>query len=169
MIAPDEFLNAIKQQDLSIVSGVPCSYFKDLLISLESDSEIRYVPATREDEAIGVICGAYFGGKKGMAIMQNSGFAVIGDALTSLAQLYEIPILLLVSWRGLEPDKDFPEHSIMGEVTEDALRAYRVPYWELKEEDWQSTLEHAIKTMNETMRPVCLLVNDGVLSKNERA
>jgi len=74
MIAPDEFLNEIKQQDLSIVSGVPCSYFKDLLISLESDSEIRYVPATREDEAIGVICGAYFGGKKGMVIMLDKGY-----------------------------------------------------------------------------------------------
>jgi len=165
MIAPDEFLNAIKQQDFSIVSGVPCSYFKDLLISLESDDEIRYVPATREDEAIGVICGAYFGGKKGMVIMQNSGFAVIGDALTSLAQLYEIPFLLLVSWRGLEPDKDFPEHYIMGEITEDVLRAYRVSYWELKEVEWRSTFEHAVKDMNETMKPVCLLVTEGVLSK----
>jgi phosphonopyruvate decarboxylase len=165
MIAPDEFLNAIKQQGLSIISGVPCSYFKDLLISLESDSEINYIPATREDEAIGVVCGAYFGGKKGMVLMQNSGFAVIGDALTSLAQLYEIPILLLVSWRGLAPDKDFPEHSIMGEITEDALRSYRVPYWELKEENWHSTLSYALNIMNEKSRPVCLLVTQGVLSK----
>ncbi|MFX1466251.1 MAG: thiamine pyrophosphate-binding protein [Promethearchaeota archaeon] len=165
MIAPDEFLNTLKQQGFSIASGVPCSYFKDLLTALENGKEVRYIPTTREDEAIGVICGAHFGGKKGMVIMQNSGFAVIGDALTSLAQLYEIPILLLVSWRGLEPDKDFPEHSIMGEVTEDALGAYRVPYWELKEEGWQSTLENAIKTMNETKVPVCLLVKEGVLSK----
>jgi len=162
MIAPDEFLNALKQQGFSIASGVPCSYFKDLLTSLETDNEIKYIPATREDEAIGIVCGSYFGGKTGIVVMQNSGFAVIGDALTSLAQLYEIPMLILVSWRGLEPDKDSPEHSIMGEVTENVLEAYHIPYWELKETDWQRTLEIALSVMNEQSLPVCLIVKTGV-------
>ena len=169
MIAPDEFLNALKQQGFSIASGVPCSYFKDLLTSLETDFEIKYIAATREDEAIGIVSGAYFGSKKGIVIIQNSGFAVIGDALTSLAQLYEIPMLILVSWRGLEPDKDSPEHSIMGEITEDVLKAYQIPYWELKEKDWQRTLEIALSVMNEQSCQVCLIVKKGVLADDERA
>jgi phosphonopyruvate decarboxylase len=95
--------------------------------------------------------------------MQNSGYATIGDALTSLAQLYKLPMLLIVSWRGLEPDRDFPEHSLMGEVTEETLVGYRVPYWELKHEDWQQTIEIALSKMDETSRPVALLVKQGVL------
>jgi phosphonopyruvate decarboxylase len=95
--------------------------------------------------------------------MQNSGFATIGDALTSLAQLYELPMLLIISWRGLEPDRDFPEHSIMGEVTEETLQVYKVPYWELSDKNWQQTINQALERMNETSRPVALLVKEGVL------
>ena len=95
--------------------------------------------------------------------MQNSGYATIGDALTSLAQLYKLPMLLIISWRGLEPDRDFPEHSLMGEVTEESLNSYRVPYWELKDEDWQDTAALALAKMDETSRPVALLVKQGVL------
>ena len=162
MIVPKEFLNSLKQQGFSIASGVPCSYFRDLLISLETDNEIKYIPATREDEAIGIVSGSYFGGKTGLVVMQNSGFAVIGDALTSLAQLYEIPMLILVSWRGLEPDKDSPEHSLMGKITEDVLKSYQIPYWVLKEKDWQRILDIALPVMNEQLCPVCLLVKKGV-------
>ena len=75
--------------------------------------------------------------------MQNSGLATIGDALTSLAQLYKIPLLLLVSYRGLEPDKDFPEHSVMGKVTEDVLKAYNIPSWEIVEDGWKKSLNIA--------------------------
>ena len=63
---------------------------------------------------------------------------------------------------GLEPDKDSPEHSIMGEVTENVLEAYHIPYWELKETDWQRTLEIALSVMNEQSLPVCLIVKTGV-------
>ena len=107
--------------------------------------------------------GVSFGGARAFVIMQNSGYATIGDALTSLAQLYKLPMLLIISWRGLEPDRDFPEHSLMGEVTEEALVGYRVPYWELRDEDWQQTIELALTKMDETSRPVALLVKQGVL------
>jgi phosphonopyruvate decarboxylase len=124
---------------------------------------ITYIPATREDEAVGIASGVTFGGARAFVIMQNSGFATIGDALTSLAQLYRLPMLLIISWRGLEPDNDFPEHSLMGDVTEDTLRGYQVPYWELTDEDWSQIIDTALGTMDETSRPVALLVKQGVL------
>jgi sulfopyruvate decarboxylase TPP-binding subunit len=74
-------------------------------------------------------------------------------------------MLIFVSYRGLEPDKDFPEHSIMGEVTEDVLKAYRIPYWELEEDNWKRTLENALTTMNGESCPVSLLVKKGVFSE----
>ena len=89
---------------------------------------------------MGIASGLALGGELAVVIMQNSGYATIGDALTSLAQLYKLPMLIVVSWRGLDPDRDFPEHSLMGEVTQDALDSYRVPYQELKDDDWKQTI-----------------------------
>ncbi|MFX0115592.1 MAG: hypothetical protein ACFFB3_13670 [Candidatus Hodarchaeota archaeon] len=145
---------------------MPCSYFKDFLAYLashESETLITHVYATREDEAIGIASGVAFSGKTALIYLQNSGLGNIGDALTSLAQLYKLPILLLISYRGLEPDNDFPEHSIMGEVNEAVLEALKVPYWELTEENWQTDIKIALEKMNETSSPVGLLVRKGVL------
>lgn len=134
-----------------------------MIDELELTDSIRYIPATREDEAVGIASGVAFGGARAFVIMQNSGFATIGDALTSLAQLYRLPMLLIISWRGLEPDRDFPEHSLMGNVTGSVLDAYLVPYWELREENWEQTIESASDRMKKTARPVALLVKEGVL------
>ena len=163
MINPSEFLDFLREKDFSFATGVPCSYFSRMINEFENQEAIRYIPAAREDEAVGIASGVSFGGARAFVIMQNSGYATIGDALTSLAQLYKLPMLLIISWRGLEPDRDFPEHSLMGEVTEESLVGYRVPYWELKDEDWQQTIELALTKMDETSRPVALLVKQGVL------
>lgn len=165
MIDTEQFLSFLSGQGFSLASGVPCSYFKDLFTAIEASKEINYVPATREDEAVGIASGYFLGGKNSFLILQNSGLATIGDALTSLAQLYKFPLLIFVSYRGLEPDADFPEHLVMGDVTEDVLEAYQIPYWILKEENWKSFLERAIKVMKVASSPVCILVRKGVLSQ----
>jgi phosphonopyruvate decarboxylase len=165
MIDTEEFLSFLSDQGFSLASGVPCSYFKDTFTALEKFNKITYVPATREDEAVGIVCGYFFGGKNGFLILQNSGLATIGDALTSLAQLYKIPLLMFVSYRGLEPDADFPEHLIMGDITEDVLEAYQIPYWIIKEENWKTFLGQAIKVMRVSSSPVCILVKKGSLSQ----
>ena len=165
MIDPNEFVAFIESQ-FQYISGVPCSYFKDLLAYLSShESEIKliHIYATREDEAVGIASGVALSKKKAVVYMQNSGLGNIGDALTSLAQLYKLPMLLLISYRGLELDKDFPEHSLMGEINEPVLKALKVPYWNLSEVDWKNEIKIAVKTMDETLSPVALLVEKGVL------
>jgi len=162
MINVHEFLTFLYSRGFSLATGVPCSYFKNLLLALNEYDNIRYIPATREDEAIGIACGYFFGGKKSVIIMQNSGFATIGDALTSLAQLYKVPLLIFISYRGLKEDVGFPEHSLMGIVTKTVLRAYQLPYWILKEDDWKKVMEKAMIMMTQTSLPVCLLVKKGV-------
>ncbi len=163
MINTLEFLDFLREKGFSFATGVPCSYFSRMINEFENQDSISYIPASREDEAVGIASGVAFGGARAFVIMQNSGYATIGDALTSLAQLYKLPMLLIISWRGLEPDGDFPEHSLMGEVTEETLAGYRVPYSELKHEDWQQIIEVALTKMDETSKPVALLVKQGVL------
>ncbi len=163
MIDSIDFLKFLHENGFSFASGVPCSYFAKMINDLADFESIIYVPATREDEAIGIASGVALGGERAFVVMQNSGYATIGDALTSLAQLYKLPMLIMVSYRGLEPDREFPEHSLMGESTEDALECYRVPFWDLEDQGWQTSVSDAITKMKETSRPVTLLVRKGVL------
>ncbi|UCG01922.1 MAG: hypothetical protein JSW11_20265 [Candidatus Heimdallarchaeota archaeon] len=165
MIDPNEFVSFL-ETEFQFISGVPCSYFKEFLAYLDShksETILTHVYATREDEAIGIASGVAFSEKKAVVYMQNSGLGNIGDALTSLAQLYKLPMLLLISYRGLELDKDFPEHSLMGEVNEPVLKALKVPYWNLSEDGWKVEIRTAVKKMEETSCPVALLVEKGVL------
>lgn len=167
MIDPEAFVQFI-DENFQFICGVPCSYFKEMLIYLEtyeSKNELDHFLATREDEAIAIASGIALSGKHVLIYMQNSGLGNIGDALTSLAQLYKMPMLILVSYRGLEPDKDFPEHSIMGDVTESVLKAMKIPYSDLTEDNWESDMKNTIEKMVETSFPVVLLVRQGVLSK----
>ncbi|MGC9781531.1 MAG: sulfopyruvate decarboxylase subunit alpha [Candidatus Heimdallarchaeota archaeon] len=166
MIDPSAFILFL-ESNFQFISGVPCSYFKQFLIhlnSLKNKTKLKHVLATREDEAIGIASGVAFSGKQVLVYLQNSGLGNIGDALSSLAQLYKLPMLILVSYRGLESDRDFPEHSIMGEITEPVLKAMKVPYFNLTEDKWEADLNNALKVMEETSSPVALLVKDGVLS-----
>ena len=167
MIDSETFVSYL-EKNFHFISGVPCTYFKRMLIHLaehETDLQLQHVIASREDEAMGIASGVVFSGKQAVVYMQNSGLGNVGDALTSLAQLYKLPMLLLISYRGLESDRTFPEHDIMGEVNEAVLKAFKVPYWILTEEHWKAEMKQAIEKMNEISSPVALLVKDGVLSE----
>jgi len=156
------------EKNFQFISGVPCTYFKKMLIYLaehETELQLQHVIATREDEAMGIASGVVFSGGEAVIYMQNSGLGNVGDALTSLAQLYKLPMLLLISYRGLESDRAFPEHDIMGEVNEAVLKAFNIPYWILSEKNWETEMNLAMKEMKNSSSPVALLVKDGVLSE----
>lgn len=149
-----------------LISGVPCTYFKEFLSYIDihrSEIKMEHIFATREDESIGIASGVAFSGKNAIVYMQNSGLGNIGDALTSLAQLYKLPMLILISYRGQEDDKDFPEHSIMGDVNESILKAFNISYWNLSIDNWQTDIEKAINHIEMNNLPAVLLVEKGVL------
>ena len=159
---------AFLEKNFQFICGVPCTYFKDLLSYLENQKskvKLKHVFTTREDEAVGIASGVAFSGKQTVLYMQNSGLGTIGDALTSLVQLYKLSMLLLISYRGLEPDRNFPEHSLMGDVTEAVLKAYNLPFLVLSEDKWMDDITQMIKLMEKTLSPVALLIKKGVLSE----
>ncbi|MHA1513008.1 MAG: hypothetical protein ACTSRJ_02975 [Candidatus Hodarchaeales archaeon] len=164
MIDLNEFVSFIEEK-FDLITGVPCSYFKEFLSYLASQEEttMKHLYATREDEAIAIGAGGTLSKKKTLIYMQNSGLGNIGDALTSLVQLYKLPMLILVSYRGLKEDEDFPEHSIMGKINNSLMDSLNLRYWDLNENNWQMTMEKAITLMDEQSSPVVLLVKKGVL------
>src|SRR5262249_30221957 len=123
-----------------------------------------YVSAVREDSAVGIAAGAYFGGRQPVVLMQNSGLGVSTNALVSLNQIYDIPTLIVVSWRG-QHGKDAPEHIVMGAVMEDYLRLLQVPFAVFDPATLDVAVGELTATMRKTGRPVALVVPKGMLQQ----
>ncbi|HEY2231553.1 MAG TPA: decarboxylase [Xanthobacteraceae bacterium] len=96
----DTFLAALKDNDIRLVSYVPDNVLTPLIKGVTADNYFMPVNATREDEAIGTVAGAWMGGMRGIVMMQTSGFALIANALASLIVPYQIPAIMVVSERG---------------------------------------------------------------------
>jgi sulfopyruvate decarboxylase alpha subunit len=93
-------LDTLKDNDVRLVTYVPDNVLTPLIKGITTDNYFISINATREDEAIGTVAGAWMGGVKGAVLMQTSGFAVIPNALASLIVPYQIPAIIVVSERG---------------------------------------------------------------------
>lgn len=96
----DTLLQVLKDNDVRLVTYVPDNVLTPLLNGVTSDDYFRSVCTTREDEAIGVVAGAWMGGLKSVVMMQTSGFALIANALASLTVPSQIPTVMVISERG---------------------------------------------------------------------
>ncbi len=158
------FWGVLKARGLTFMSGVPDSTFGDAYNYMVDDPEIRYIPAVREDVALGVASAAYFAGGLGGVMMQNSGIGNIVNPLTSFSLMYKIPVLLIVGWRGFGgPPNDAPEHWIMGVKTPEIFDLLEVPYKIMEPEDLESDLDHLLATIKEDSIPGALLVRSGLI------
>ena len=159
------FWDLLKSRGLRFFSGVPDSTFGDAYDFMVRDPEIRYVPAVREDVALGVASAAYFAGGLGGVIMQNSGIGNIVNPLTSFSLIYKIPALLIVGWRGYGgPPNDAPEHWIMGEKTTEIFDLLRVPYQVMEPERVEKHLDDLLTRIKNESVPGALIVRSGMIS-----
>jgi phosphonopyruvate decarboxylase len=155
----------MKAMGFTFLSGVPDSTFGPAYNLMLSDPAIRYVPAVREDVALGVVSAAYLSGRRGAVIMQNSGIGNIVNCLTSFSLIYKIPALLIIGWRGYGgPPNDAPEHWIMGVKTPEILQMLDLPWEVLEPDDWESALDRVVDSMEERSVPGALLVRAGLFS-----
>jgi phosphonopyruvate decarboxylase len=164
------FLDRLEAQGYNFFTGVPCSLFEGVTRVLDANPRYGYVSAVREDSAMGIAAGAYFGGRQPVVFMQNSGLGVSTNALVSLNQIYDIPTLLVISWRGQQgadgaPSQDAPEHLIMGAVMEPYLRMLQVPFAVFEPSTLEADLAALTRTMHETGKPVALVVPKGMLQQ----
>lgn len=106
-----------KSKGFNFFVGVPCSGIKDFIDELERDPDQVYIPATKEDSALGIAVGAYFADKKPLVYLQSSGLGNIVNGITSLLKPYGIRIHLLISLR-----KNPFEHEFMYKVFYNLLK-----------------------------------------------
>jgi sulfopyruvate decarboxylase TPP-binding subunit len=90
----------LKANEVRLVPYVPDRVFTPLIGALHADPFFTAFPCTREEEAIGIVTGAWMGGLRAAVLMQTSGFATIPNVLASLVVPSQIPALIFVSERG---------------------------------------------------------------------
>jgi sulfopyruvate decarboxylase subunit alpha len=124
---PSELLDTLKRLGFGVAVAVPDSWLGEILKRIEQESTIRLVRATHEEEALAIACGARLGGKRTAMFIQNVGLLSMGAGMVCLAQRYQFPLLMLVSYRGTAQDPIF-YHIPKGRVTEPVLNGLGVAH-----------------------------------------
>src|SRR3974377_2106042 len=90
----------LRRNDVKLVTYVPDKVFTPLIKNLHADADFLTFPTAREEEALGIVSGAWMGGRRGAVLMQTSGFGTIPNVLASLVVPYHVPAIMFVSERG---------------------------------------------------------------------
>jgi sulfopyruvate decarboxylase subunit alpha len=124
----------------------------------EEDPDMVLVRLAKEEEGVGLSMGAHLAGVKSAMLMQNHGFLASINGIVSGAQLYRIPLLMLISHRGEFGERD-PWQTEGGGVTEHMLGALRIPYALLESRDHvEHRIGKALTLAHAALRPVALLL-----------
>lgn len=147
----------LKDLGFDFFTGVPCSLLGGIIDALAGE----YIPAVREDIALGMAAGAYLGGRKSCVLMQNSGLGYSLNVLTSLNMIYDIPVLMLVSFRGYGGN-DAPEHLIMGRHCVELVKTFGISNRVCGKDDLASALIEADKEIAKG-KPYCVFIKEDTL------
>ena len=149
---------ALKAAGIRLMSTLPETWLVHLVKLAEDDPDVILVRLNKEEEGVGISAGAHFAGQRSAMLMQNHGFLASINGIVSLAQLYRIPLLMLISYRGEMGERD-PWQTEGGLVTEPILQALGIPYRKLSDPATVMREVTDAQTLAETsLRPVALLL-----------
>lgn len=149
---------ALKECGVRLISALPETWLVHLIRMADEDPDVILVRLAKEEEGVGISAGAHLAGVRSAMLMQNHGLLASVNGIVSCAQLYRIPLLMLISYRGEFGERD-PWQTEGGAVTEDLLRALRIPFAYLdKTEHVASRIRKAQALAQSSNRPVALLL-----------
>ncbi len=166
MIEASQFVGHAKTLGFDFWAGVPCSFLTPFINYTIGDAELIYISSANEGDAVAAATGAALGGHRSVAMMQNSGLGNAVSPLTSLNQVFQVPVLLIITLRG-EPGKpDEPQHELMGQITHELLDTMRIPWswFPEQEEDVENALQTAVTHMDSTGSRYALVMKKGMVA-----
>ena len=156
---PETVVSCFKQNGINTVAYVPDFVLSRLIKLLEKDRSFVTICATREEEGLGILTGAYLGKGKCAMLMQSSGFGNCLNALASLCIPYQIPFLMLITMRG-EIDEFNSVQVSLARAMRRILDALGISHFTLeRKQDIATILGGAIKTAHANTQPVAVLLS----------
>jgi sulfopyruvate decarboxylase subunit alpha len=150
--------DALKASGVRLMSALPETWLVHLIRLADDDPDVILVRLAKEEEGVGISMGAHLAGVKSAMLMQNHGFLASINGIVSGAQLFRVPLLMLISDRGGFGERD-PWQTEGGAVTEAVLAALRIPIMRL---DDRVRVPHQIRQAQalaySSNKPVALLL-----------
>jgi|TARA_Y100001949_G_C15973472_1_gene325014 phosphonopyruvate decarboxylase len=170
-IKPTDFYDQLASHGVDFFTGVPDSLLKEFCLCIDDRiPKDRHIITANEGNAVALATGYYLAQKSlPLVYMQNSG---LGNAINPLLSLcdpdvYSIPILVLIGWRGEPGVKDEPQHAKQGKVQLKLLESMDIPYEILSKDDdqFEMKISSIIETVKNRCRPAVLLIKRGTFEK----
>ena len=160
-----EIISNLKKGGADFFLSVPCKLLANMITILEDDKDVYYSAIPREEEGMGICAGAYLGNKLPCIMMQNTGIGNSVNSIVSLLQLYQIPVVFLISYRGTSGEPVGAQAG-MASITEEILDTLRIPMLQCStERDLEkiSTFTNHAKVVE---GPVAILCNFNLMNKD---
>ena len=161
-----DIFNVLREQDISLIAHVPDAGHSPLIKMCEAQNDMDVVTLTTEEDGVGLLCGAWAGGRKGVLLIQSSG---VGNCINALALpiICRIPFLTIVSMRG-EWGEFIPWQVPMGQGTPKVLEAMDVRVFRA---DYQgevgSTVDAAAKFAHNTRQSAAVLLSQKMIGAKQ--
>jgi sulfopyruvate decarboxylase alpha subunit len=155
----DVVLETFKRNDIRLVPYVPDRVLTTLIANIHADPFFTTFPAAREEEAVGIVSGAWMGGMRGAVLMQTSGFATLANVLASLALPYQIPLIMLVSERGTLGEFNYGQ-SLVYRTMRPVLDSLAMEHHTATRlDEFEFIVDRSIKQAIATQAPVALILS----------
>lgn len=161
MISCQNFYEKLVENGIDFFTGVPDSLLKDFCAYIADNTpKEKNIIAANEGNAVALAAGHHLAsGKFGLVYLQNSGEGNAINPLTSLVdpEVYSIPMLLLIGWRGEPEKKDEPQHVKMGKITLGLIETLGIPY-KLLDNNLEDIISEAVEYMTNNKGPYAIIV-----------
>ena len=165
----EEFVERARTLGYDWYAGVPCSILTPFINYAIGDPKLSYLSSANEGDALAAGAGAFLAGKRPVVMMQNSGLGNAVNPLASLAYIFRIPALLIVTLRGDPEHEDEPQHELMGVITGGLLDELRVPweYFPTQSAAVAPALERAHAYLTAEERPYAFVMRKGAVASHK--
>ena len=160
-----QIIENLKSGGADFFLSVPCKLLANIITLLEADEEVFYSAVPREEEGMGICAGAFLGNKLPCIMMQNSGIGNSINAIVSLLQLYQMPVVLLISYRGT-PGESVGAQGGMAKVTEEILHTLKIPILHCHEEKDLKKISDFVNHAKIIESPVALLCDFNLMRED---
>lgn len=166
MITAADFLEPAKTRGFNFWAGVPCSYLTPFINYVIDDPDLVYLSCANEGDAVAAASGAALAGRRGVAIMQNSGLGNAVSPLSSLNWVFRLPVLLVVTLRGDAQNADEPQHELMGRITTRQLELLDISWRWFPDQakDIAAALDAATAHMDASGRPFAFIMRKAAVA-----
>ena len=152
-------LATLKRNDVKLATYVPDRVLTPLIKAIHADPYFICFSCTREEEAIGIVTGAWMGGMRSALLMQTSGFATLANALASLVVPSQIPAIMFVSERGTLGEFNLGQ-ALVCRTVRPVLDSLAMEHHTITRQDELAFIvDRSIKQAVATLAPVTFILN----------